>query len=224
MKVVGCQPYAPAAFTPRIKGKGKGRFAGPVQHCSLMADCTLAPEYFLPSSPEALRSKRRERPLPAKEGSITQGILPASRNLMQALVSFTCPKVGTWGRLFNFPSEGTHAEDFYIRKIQRLRPGLNPRTREPEASMLTTRPPKSSPPGLTWYSFLKAESTTEHMELSDATGKKPGDTGNRSRDGLILLSLWICVIMVLARESIFRLGYFVLVAQCLNHYDTPGPN
>jgi hypothetical protein len=25
--------------------------------------------------------------------------------------------------------------DFYIRKIQRLRPGLNPRTREPEASM-----------------------------------------------------------------------------------------
>jgi hypothetical protein len=26
--------------------------------------------------------------------------------------------------------------------------------------------------------------------------------------GLILLSLWICVLMVLARESIFRLGYF----------------
>jgi len=25
--------------------------------------------------------------------------------------------------------------------------------------------------------------------------------------GLILLSLWICVLMVLARESIFRLGY-----------------
>jgi hypothetical protein len=34
------------------------------------------------------------------------------------------------------------AEDFYIRKIRRLWPGLNPRTREPEASMLTTRPPK----------------------------------------------------------------------------------
>jgi hypothetical protein len=27
-----------------IKGKGKGRFAGPIQHCGLMADCTLAPE------------------------------------------------------------------------------------------------------------------------------------------------------------------------------------
>jgi NADH-ubiquinone oxidoreductase chain 4 len=26
--------------------------------------------------------------------------------------------------------------------------------------------------------------------------------------GFILLSLWICVLMVLARESIFRLGYF----------------
>ena len=26
--------------------------------------------------------------------------------------------------------------------------------------------------------------------------------------GLILLSLWICVLMILARESIFRLGYF----------------
>jgi len=26
--------------------------------------------------------------------------------------------------------------------------------------------------------------------------------------GLILLSLWICVLMILARDSIFRLGYF----------------
>ena len=29
-------------------------------------------------------------------------------------------------------------------KIQRLRPGLNPQTWVPEASMLTTRPPKPS--------------------------------------------------------------------------------
>jgi hypothetical protein len=56
--------------------------------------------------------------------------------------SFTRRKVGTWDRLFNFPSEGRQAEDFYIEKIQRFRPGLNPQTREPEASMLTTRPPK----------------------------------------------------------------------------------
>ena len=35
-------------------------------------------------------------------------------------------------------------EDFNVRKIQRLRPGLNPQTWVPEASMLTTRPPKPS--------------------------------------------------------------------------------
>ena len=38
------------------------------------------------------------------------------------------------------------------------------------------------PPGWSRYSFLEAESTPGHMELSDATGKIPGDTGNRSRD------------------------------------------
>jgi hypothetical protein len=36
----------------------------------------------------------------------------------------------------------THAEGFVARKIRRLRPGLNPRSWVPEASMLTTRPPK----------------------------------------------------------------------------------
>jgi hypothetical protein len=82
----------------------------------------------------------------AREISISEGrklnirILPAARNELQLLGSFTCPKVGTWGRLFYFPSEWRHAEDFYIRKIRR--PGLNPRTWEPEASMLTSRPPK----------------------------------------------------------------------------------
>jgi hypothetical protein len=78
----------------------------------------------------------------ARETSISEGILPAARNELQLLGSFTCPKVGPWDRLFDFRSEGRHAEDFYIRKIRRLRPGLKPRTREPEASMLTARPPK----------------------------------------------------------------------------------
>jgi len=64
---------------------------------------------------------------------------------MEVLGSFTCRKAGTWDRFFHFPSEERHAEDFSdARKIQRLRPGLNPRTRVPEASMLTTRPPKPS--------------------------------------------------------------------------------
>jgi hypothetical protein len=52
----------------------------------------------------------------AREASISEGrklnilILPAARNELQLLGSFTCPKVGTWDRLFDFPSEGRHAE------------------------------------------------------------------------------------------------------------------
>ena len=64
-----------------------------------------------------------------------------------SLVSFTCRKAGTWDILFYFPSEGRQTKDFPdARKIQRLRPGLNPRTRVPVTSMLTTRPPKPSRP------------------------------------------------------------------------------
>ena len=48
------------------------------------------------------------------------------------------------GQIFYFPSGGRHVENFYVRKIQRLRLGLNPQTWVPEASMLTTRPPKPS--------------------------------------------------------------------------------
>ena len=57
-------------------------------------------------------------------------------------------------------------------KIQRLLPGLNPRTWLPEASMLTTRPPKPSTPQQTPsrilqppHGFLKAQSV-------DTTNKK----------------------------------------------------
>ena len=56
----------------------------------------------------------------------------------------TCREAGTWDRFFYFPYGGRHAENFYARKIQRFRPGLNPQTWVPEASMLTTRPPKPS--------------------------------------------------------------------------------
>ena len=62
-----------------------------------------------------------------------------------SLGSFTCRKAGTWDIVFYFPSEIRHTEDFSdARKIQKLRPGLNPRTRVPVASMLTTRTPKPS--------------------------------------------------------------------------------
>ena len=56
--------------------------------------------------------------------------------------SLTCRKFTTWDRRLYFPSEGRRAEDFFARKIRRLRPGLNPRTRVPKASTLTSRPPK----------------------------------------------------------------------------------
>jgi hypothetical protein len=70
----------------------------------------------------------------AREASINEGrklhtrILPSARNKLQLMGSYTCPKVGTWDMLRIFSGE----------KIRRLRPG----TREPEASMRTTRPPK----------------------------------------------------------------------------------
>jgi hypothetical protein len=55
----------------------------------------------------------------------------------------TCSKYTTRDRQIYFPSEGRHAQDFLRpEKIRRFRPGLNPRSWVPEASMLTTRPPK----------------------------------------------------------------------------------
>jgi len=56
--------------------------------------------------------------------------------------SFTCRKFTTWDRRLYFTSEGRRAEDFFTRKIRLLRPGLNPQTWVPEASTLTSRPPK----------------------------------------------------------------------------------
>jgi hypothetical protein len=41
-----------------------------------------------------------------------------------------------------FPSEGRHAVNFSAHKIRLLRPSSNPRSWVPEASTLTTRPPK----------------------------------------------------------------------------------
>jgi hypothetical protein len=46
------------------------------------------------------------------------------------------PQSWNTGQMFYFPSKGRHAEDFFNRS------GANPRSWVPEASMLTTRPPK----------------------------------------------------------------------------------
>ena len=50
-------------------------------------------------------------------------------------------KSATWETaLLPPPPQGRHAVGFFTRKIRRLRPGSNPRSWVPEASMLTTRP------------------------------------------------------------------------------------
>jgi hypothetical protein len=55
-----------------------------------------------------------------------EGILLTIHNLPQLLGSFTCRKVGTWDRLFNFPSGGRHAEDFVHRKNLSASAGFGP--------------------------------------------------------------------------------------------------
>jgi hypothetical protein len=97
-----------------VKGEDKGRFAGPIQHCSLKVDCTLVPEIF-PSFISRGAPQHAVREASISEGrTLNTRILPAQRNLLQVLGSFTSPKVGTCDRLFNFPSKGRHVEDFYI--------------------------------------------------------------------------------------------------------------
>jgi len=91
------------------------------------------------------RLKRRDRTPAAEFGTVGEKfprILPKVATSPSLLGSFTCRKFTTWDRRLYFPSEGRRAEDFFARKIRPLRPGLNPRTRVPEASTLTSRPPK----------------------------------------------------------------------------------
>ena len=73
----------------------------------------------------AAHTKWRDSHLLAKEGTIP-GIYLAIRNSRKLLGSFTYRKAGTWDRFFYFPSGGRHVEAFYVRKIRRLRQGLNP--------------------------------------------------------------------------------------------------
>ena len=113
-----------------------GRFMGFFQHCGSSAYCILTPNKFPHSSSEAPRIIQMRETSTSEGGNYYQ--------FTKELGSFTCRKAGTWDIFFYFHSGGRHAEDFYVRKIQRLRPGLNPQTWVPEASMLTTRPPKPS--------------------------------------------------------------------------------
>jgi hypothetical protein len=86
------------------------------------------------------------RDLCQRRTELFQGMNLASNSWFTAITRFFyMPQSWDMGHIFYFPCEGRHADDFYrTGKIQRLRPGSNPRTRVPEAIMLTTRPPELS--------------------------------------------------------------------------------
>jgi hypothetical protein len=71
----------------------------------------------------------RERPLAVK------GRTMGEKQLNEFTLQLRLPrrKPAIWDRWLYFPSEGRHAEDFFARKIRRLRPSLNPPTWVPEA-------------------------------------------------------------------------------------------
>ena len=118
----------------------KGRFMGLFQHCGCFGQL-----YSYPQQVPAFISRGATHYTDARDlYQRRRELLPmnfASKSVIHEnpLGSFTCRKAGTWDILFYFPSEGRHTEDFPdARKSQRLRPGLNQRTRIPESSMLTT--------------------------------------------------------------------------------------
>ena len=89
--------------------------------------------------------KRRKRAPAAEGGSMGEKlprIVPKVATSTSLLGYFTCRKLTTWDRRLYFPSAERRAGDFFVRKIRRLRPGLNPRTWLPKTSTLTPRPPK----------------------------------------------------------------------------------
>ena len=112
-----------------------------------------------PSATRWLQRLKRRKRTPVAEGG-TMGeklrrILPKVATSTSLLGSFTCHKFTTWDRRLYFPSEGRRTEDFFARKIRRLRPGLNPRTRVPKASTLTSRPPKLLIFILSWLNWIE---------------------------------------------------------------------
>ena len=126
----------------------------------LFNTAAVRPNVFLPQQVPAFISRGATHHIDARDlYQRRRELLPmnfASKSVIHenSLGLFTCRKAGTWDIFFYFPSEGKHTEDFPdTRKIQRLRPGLNPRTRVPVASMLTTRPPKLSSSSIALNNF-----------------------------------------------------------------------
>jgi hypothetical protein len=102
--------------------------------------CTLAPRNFPPSPPEnaAYWPETQRTPL-AKEG--TNGIWPAiSQFFEESCVLLHAPKLGHY---FTSPPKEGMLWIFSPEKSDGFGPRSNPRSWVPEASMLTTRLPKS---------------------------------------------------------------------------------
>ena len=100
--------------------------------------CYLSQTFQLLPPGVSTRVTKQEHPA-AEGGTVGKkcpGILPKCRLSRYIQGSFTCRKVTTWDRRLYFPSEGRRAEDFFALKIQRLQPGVNPRTWVPKASTL----------------------------------------------------------------------------------------
>jgi hypothetical protein len=57
-----------------VKGMSIVLVLGPISTAAMKAYCTLIPMKLRHSSPEALHTKRRERPLIAKDGTKAKGI------------------------------------------------------------------------------------------------------------------------------------------------------
>jgi hypothetical protein len=115
-----------------------GKFVGVVCYCfpltldvpTFTARCHHAPNNASAPSSERWNCGREWCPV----------ILPKWRFFLRHLGFFYMPQIYDMGQTAWLPLRRRHAEDFFAWKIRRLRPGVNPRTWVPEASMLTTRP------------------------------------------------------------------------------------
>ena len=86
-----------------------------------------------------VRSQRRERSQQRKVelwARTMSGNFCLNSDFHVNLGIFYMPQIYDMGPTVYFPSEGRRAEDFFVLRIRRLRPGLNPRTWVLEASTL----------------------------------------------------------------------------------------
>jgi hypothetical protein len=86
---------------------------GPISTVAMKAYCTLTPMEFRHSSPEALHTKRRERPLLAKDGTKAKEFSYQSA-IHEITRFFYMPQsCGHGTRIFTSPPKEGILEDFY---------------------------------------------------------------------------------------------------------------